>query len=84
MTRLAHFRIETPEVFTIAETACRLKVSRTTAYQLIKRGELAAVRVGADMRVPADAITRFLNGHLVPVRVPYLLARPSRSRYGHT
>lgn len=64
--------IRTAEVLTVAEAALRLRVGRTTLYRLIRRGELAAVHVSADLRVPADAITAYLASHVVsaPWRTP--------------
>ena len=75
------FQIHTAEVLTVAEAAIRLRVGRTSIYQLVRRGELVAVHVGADLRIPVDAISAYLTSHLVAAR-----QRPpshsSRQRHG--
>jgi excisionase family DNA binding protein len=43
--------IATPELLTVREAAERLHVSRATAYRLIERGELPALRVGHQLRI---------------------------------
>ena len=39
-----------------AEVAAALAVSRATAYRLISSGQLAYVLIGADRRVPVEAV----------------------------
>jgi excisionase family DNA binding protein len=43
-------------LLTVREVADRLKVSRATVYGLVRRGELASVRVSNTIRVPRDAV----------------------------
>lgn len=54
-----------PSLLTPNETAATLRVSRSTVYRMIERGDLAAVRLGrrdgATLRVPADALARILE-----------------------
>ena len=57
--------IQTPRAFKVREAAEQLGVGPTTIRKLIDRGELGAVRIGADLRVPADAVTAFLQSHLL-------------------
>jgi len=61
----ATLTIQTPTAFTVREAAERLSVGPTTIYELLKRGELAAVRIGADRRIPADAIIAFLQRQVI-------------------
>ncbi|MER7200759.1 hypothetical protein CG723_43290 [Streptomyces sp. CB01635] len=42
-------------LLTVEEAARRLRIGRTTCYQLIRAGELESVPVGRLRRVPADA-----------------------------
>ena len=44
--------------YPINESARMLGVSRRTVYQLLARGELRAVRVGARQRIPAAELAR--------------------------
>lgn len=46
--------------YPINETADLLGVSRRTVYELIARGELRSVRIGARQRVPAAELERLL------------------------
>jgi excisionase family DNA binding protein len=48
---------EAPEYLMIREVAVAVRVNRKTVAGMIDRGELAAVRVGRQWRVPASAIT---------------------------
>lgn len=51
----------TPLVFTIAETAAKLRVHRSTIYRLIHSGDLRAIRVGQSLRIPARELERLLE-----------------------
>ena len=42
--------------FTPREVAVRYKLSVATVYRLIGRGEIPAIRIGGQFRVPADAL----------------------------
>lgn len=37
------------------------EISRSTAYELIQRGEIRAVKLGRRMRVPRDALAPYLG-----------------------
>lgn len=45
--------IERPLVYTVMQTATLLGISRTHAYELVARGDLAHVRLGRRIVVPA-------------------------------
>lgn len=51
-----------PEVrfMTVKEVATFLRVSKMTVYRLVHEGQLDAVRVGRQMRVPEDAVARYV------------------------
>ena len=36
-------------------------VGRTTAYELVRSGQIRSIRVGRQLRVPKDAVQDFLN-----------------------
>jgi len=42
------------ELLTVLEAAKLLKLDRTTLYKLIKSGEIPAVRVGTQWRIPLE------------------------------
>lgn len=50
-----------PLVLTVSEAADVLRISRAKAYRLVAAGELPAVRVGATLRVPLDALREYVR-----------------------
>ncbi len=50
-----------PLLLRIDEVADRLTVSRATTYRLIQRGLIPTVHIGTAVRVPADALDRWLQ-----------------------
>lgn len=49
-----------PIVLTVQEAATVLRVGRNQAYEMVRRGEIAAVRCGSSWRVPRSALIQFL------------------------
>ena len=47
---------------TVSEAARVLGISRSSAYECVRRGELRAVRLGRRLVVPRSAITELLQG----------------------
>ncbi|MFZ0530807.1 MAG: helix-turn-helix domain-containing protein [Propionicimonas sp.] len=45
----------------VAEVAAALRVSRMSVYRLIHAGDLDAVRVGRNFRVPEQAVNAYLR-----------------------
>jgi excisionase family DNA binding protein len=62
-----------PDVLKIPEVAADLRVDRKTVYQLIRSGELRALKMGRALRVTRDALEQF---KAVAVRSPPDRARP--------
>lgn len=52
--------------FTVGEAARVLGISRTTAYECVRTGELRAVRLGRRLVVPKVAIVELLAGSIAP------------------
>lgn len=46
-----------PEFLTVPECAAFLGTSRGVIYDMVRRGELAGVRVGRLLRIPRSALT---------------------------
>lgn len=53
--------IDQPLVYTVAQTAALLGISRTHAYELVARGDLAHVRLGRRIVVPRHALEHLLD-----------------------
>jgi excisionase family DNA binding protein len=54
-------RAHVPVVFTVDETAEKLKVSRSTVYKMIADGELTRAAVRAKVLIPASEVARVLG-----------------------
>lgn len=50
-----------PMLLRIDEVAERLAISRATTYRLIRGGSIPIVHIGTAVRVPADALHRWLD-----------------------
>ncbi|GAA5129097.1 helix-turn-helix domain-containing protein [Haloechinothrix salitolerans] len=48
-------------LLTVEEAAHRLSIGRTNMYALIKAGHVDTVRIGQLRRVPADALTAYVQ-----------------------
>ena len=49
------------KLITPAEVAERLKVSKALVYQMLKKGDIPAVRFGKIVRVRQDDLERFIH-----------------------
>jgi len=49
-------------VMTLAEVATLLRISRNSAYEAARRGEIPTIKIGRRVLVPADAFERLLSG----------------------
>jgi excisionase family DNA binding protein len=52
--------------YSINETARLLDVSRRQIYDLLSKGKLRSVRIGARQRIPASELERIANGQALP------------------
>jgi excisionase family DNA binding protein len=53
---------EPPLLLTVAEAAALLRISRNSAYGLVARHELPALRLGRTIRIPRHALeTQIIN-----------------------
>ena len=48
-------------LFTVEEVAEALALSRSTIYRLLKSGDLVATRIGTAVRIPEQALRRFVD-----------------------
>ena len=51
-------------LYTVSEVAKMLKVNRNFVYNLIKNGELAAVKIGS-IKVKREALTKYVNDKII-------------------
>lgn len=54
------------QIYTPDEIASMLKISKHTVYEMIKRGDLAAFKVGNKMRIEESEFTRFKESMTAP------------------
>jgi excisionase family DNA binding protein len=51
-----------PEFYTVQEVAARLRLSRKTVYRLVERGEIRAIKIGDNYRIPREALEAIIRG----------------------
>ncbi|MDO4274235.1 MAG: helix-turn-helix transcriptional regulator [Eubacteriales bacterium] len=49
------------KLYTAQEVADKLKIKKTTVYELIKRGELNSSKIGKQLRVSEEQLSQYLN-----------------------
>ncbi|MEU2536619.1 helix-turn-helix domain-containing protein [Streptomyces iakyrus] len=54
----------TPELLTVPEVMARLRLGRSTVYDLIRSRRLLSITVGRCRRIPADALRDFITREL--------------------
>jgi excisionase family DNA binding protein len=54
----------TAELLTVPEVMARLKLGRSTVYDLIRSRRLVSITIGRSRRVPADAIRDFIDNQI--------------------
>ncbi|MFB6776454.1 helix-turn-helix domain-containing protein [Streptomyces sp. NPDC056352] len=52
--------IATAELLTVPEVMARLKLGRSTVYDLIRSRRLTSITIGRSRRIPADAVRDFI------------------------
>ncbi|WP_367124841.1 helix-turn-helix domain-containing protein [Streptomyces phytohabitans] len=52
------------ELLTVPEVMLRLKVGRSTVYDLIRTHRLPSLTIGRCRRIPASAVRDFISGHM--------------------
>lgn len=50
-----------PELLTVPEVMARLRLGRSTVYDLIRSRRLVSITVGRARRIPADALRDFIT-----------------------
>ncbi|MEU6519359.1 helix-turn-helix domain-containing protein [Streptomyces sp. NPDC046978] len=57
----------TAELLTVPEVMARLKLGRSTVYDLIRSRRLLSITIGRARRVPADAVRDFIEREMEEV-----------------
>lgn len=67
--------------YTAQDVAEKLKIKKTTVYELIKRGELNSSKIGKQLRISEDQLMQYLHGSRTDAAVPLHLpdAQPESS-----
>lgn len=50
-----------PDVVSITELQSMLRISRNTAYELVRSGIIRSVKIGRTYRIPRSAVEDYLN-----------------------
>ena len=58
------------DLITLEELCNRLLISETTAYRLMRSGEIPAFKVGSHWKIPADAVKRFIASQMKHSAMP--------------
>lgn len=48
---------EAPHFYTVRETAERLRLSKKSVYEMVRRGDIPAKKFGGRWRIPAHAVS---------------------------
>lgn len=59
---IAKTQPEDDVVLTVPEAAILLRISRQSAYEAVRRGELPSIRIGKRLLVPRRILMRLLEG----------------------
>ncbi|MEV2262319.1 helix-turn-helix domain-containing protein [Streptomyces anulatus] len=54
----------TAELLTVPEVMARLKLGRSTVYDLIRSRRLTSITIGRARRIPVDAVRDFIHNEI--------------------
>ncbi len=52
------------ELLTVPDVMARLKISRSTVYDLIRTRQLASITIGRARRIPTHTLSNYIHTHL--------------------
>jgi excisionase family DNA binding protein len=61
--RVVEMEQNSGSLFTVAEAAEQLRISKGLAYELVARGQMPHVRLGRLIRIPRQALENWLECH---------------------
>lgn len=62
MSKLQERSVANERVYTVEEIAREARISRTAAYELVKKGLFPVIRVGSSIRIPKKPFDSWLDG----------------------
>ena len=62
MSKLQERNVANERVYTVKEIAKLARISRTAAYELVKKGLFPVIRVGSSIRIPKKLFDAWLDG----------------------
>ena len=62
MSKLQERNVANERVYTVEEIAREARISRTAAYELVKKGLFPVIRVGSSIRIPKKPFDAWLDG----------------------
>ena len=62
MSKLQERNVAIERVYTVEEIAREARISRTAAYELVKKGLFPVIRVGSSIRIPKKPFDAWLDG----------------------
>lgn len=54
-------KMSTEQLYTVAEVAAMMRVSKMTVYRLVQSGTIDSIRFGRSYRVPKSAVREYLD-----------------------
>lgn len=54
-------KVDTGRLYTVAEVATMMRVSKMTVYRLVQAGDIDYIRFGRSYRVPRRAVQKYLE-----------------------
>jgi excisionase family DNA binding protein len=52
-----------PMLLTVRDVEAELQLGRTRTYELLRSGEIPALRIGRALRIPREALERWIDDH---------------------
>lgn len=52
---------DVPLVISVSELAAILRISRNTAYEMVRSGQIQSIRTGTQIRIPKSALEKYIN-----------------------
>jgi len=53
-----------PMLLTVRDVEAELQLGRTPTYELLRSGEIPALRIGRALRIPREALERWIDDHV--------------------